>query len=398
MSHAIIIGGGIAGCSTAYALAQRGHNVTLLERHATLGAEASGNPYAMLYPRLSGNDVLSQFAFSGYIYSLTLFKILGLTSHEFNPCGMLQLGFNTREMARIQKVALLYPKHETLRHVSQEQASQLAGIALSHEALYFPQAGWIQPSALLRQLTQHKNINILTARQVVHLQYHRPAWHVTDNHNNDMTADIVVIANANDAHHLLPESHLQTQAVRGQVSFLNATPSSQNLSCIICSDGYCSPAINGTHSLGATYSTTHTDLTPNDQDHATNLHALKTMSTTLHLSLQKNITAGRASLRCVSADYFPLVGPLLNAEALKKNPPRPSADTHTLPWLDGLYINVAHGSKGFTSAPLCAELLAGMICHEPMPIDETLIAPLNPNRFLLRALGLKRLAKETALR
>ncbi|OYY81200.1 MAG: hypothetical protein B7Y34_04680, partial [Methylophilales bacterium 16-45-9] len=31
---AIVIGGGIAGCSTAYALAQRGIKVSLLERNA----------------------------------------------------------------------------------------------------------------------------------------------------------------------------------------------------------------------------------------------------------------------------------------------------------------------------------------------------------------------------
>ena len=41
---AIVIGGGIAGCSTAYALAQRGIKVTLLERNTAIASEASGNP------------------------------------------------------------------------------------------------------------------------------------------------------------------------------------------------------------------------------------------------------------------------------------------------------------------------------------------------------------------
>ena len=60
---AIVIGGGIAGCSTAYALAQRGIKVTLLERNTAIASEASGNPQAMLYPRLSGDDTASQFLY-----------------------------------------------------------------------------------------------------------------------------------------------------------------------------------------------------------------------------------------------------------------------------------------------------------------------------------------------
>ncbi|NOS97308.1 MAG: FAD-dependent oxidoreductase, partial [Methylotenera sp.] len=62
LKTAIIIGGGIAGCATAHALAIRGIQVTLFERNATIANEASGNPQAMLYPRISGDDDASQFA------------------------------------------------------------------------------------------------------------------------------------------------------------------------------------------------------------------------------------------------------------------------------------------------------------------------------------------------
>ena len=55
MNNAIVIGGGIAGCSSAYALAQRGWHVTLIEQAATLAAGASGNPLAVLYARLTGS-------------------------------------------------------------------------------------------------------------------------------------------------------------------------------------------------------------------------------------------------------------------------------------------------------------------------------------------------------
>jgi tRNA 5-methylaminomethyl-2-thiouridine biosynthesis bifunctional protein len=88
-----------------------------------------------------------------------------------------------------------------------------------------------------------------------------------------------------------------------------------------------------------------------------------------------------------------LVGELLDSAPLKSKPPRISAKSESLPWIKGLYINVAHGSRGFTSAPYCAEFLAQIICQEPLSMNLDLAGLLNPNRFLLRKLGLKRLAK-----
>jgi tRNA 5-methylaminomethyl-2-thiouridine biosynthesis bifunctional protein len=215
------------------------------------------------------------------------------------------------------------------------------------------------------------------------------------------TADIVVISNANDAKYFSQTKHFKTQAVRGQISLLSATDTSRKLQSIVCSDGYLSPVVNGQHCLGATFSSEKInlsldDLNLDDQDHLTNLETLKIISEPLHQNLQENITGGRVSLRCTTSDYFPLVGELLDTNALKMSPPRPTAPIDSLPWLTGLYINIAHGSKGFTIAPLCAELLASLICNEALPVSTEIAVLLNPNRFILREMGLKRLAKTMA--
>jgi tRNA 5-methylaminomethyl-2-thiouridine biosynthesis bifunctional protein len=74
-------------------------------------------------------------------------------------------------------------------------------------------------------------------------------------------------------------------------------------------------------------------------------------------------------------------------------PPRPNANPSSLPRTDGLYVNLAHGSRGFTSAPYCGEILASLICQESPAINPTMLSLINPNRFLLRKLGLKKLAR-----
>jgi tRNA 5-methylaminomethyl-2-thiouridine biosynthesis bifunctional protein len=390
---AIIIGGGIAGCSTAYALATRGIKVTLFERHAEVASEASGNPQAMLYPRISGEDAASQFALESYLYSLEFFKTLKLNPADFNVCGMLQLGFNPRELARIQKVAAQNHADDILKYVGADEASSLAGIDLTHDALYFPKAAWVNPQQLCQRLTTHENISVKTLINADSLLKNNDLFEIYSEDILIEKADIAIIANANEAQNLGLNLYLKTQAVRGQVSILEATNISQKIKSIICSDGYLSPADNGQHCLGATFSVENMDDKLDEEDHLANLFKLKSFSLPLHESLKHNIKGGRVSFRCTSFDYFPLVGELLDNNLLKTKPPRPNAQPDSLPWIKGLYINVAHGSRGFTSAPFCAELLAQMICQEPLTLNVELATLLNPNRFALRKLGLKRLAR-----
>ncbi|NOU26171.1 MAG: FAD-dependent 5-carboxymethylaminomethyl-2-thiouridine(34) oxidoreductase MnmC [Methylotenera sp.] len=392
-STAIVVGGGIAGCSTAYALAQRGIQVTLFERNETIASEASGNPQAMLYPRLSGDDDASRFALESYLYSLAFFKWLNLNPDDIYICGMLQLGFNPRELARIQKVAAQNHAENILKYVNSDEASNLAGIDLPHDALYFPDAAWVNPQQLCKRLTTHENISVNTLTNVISILKNKDLFEIYSDGKLIEKADIVIIANANEAQNIGINLYLKTQAVRGQVSVLDATSESNQIKTIICSDGYLSPAANNQHCLGATFSTDNMSNEIDEEDHQANLFKLKSFSLPLYENLKNNIKGGRVSFRCTSFDYFPLVGKLLDNAILKAKPPRPNATPENLPYVNGLYINVAHGSRGFTSAPYCAELLAQIICNEPISMNVEFAALMNPSRFVLRKLGLKRLAK-----
>lgn len=390
-SSVAVIGAGIAGCATAYALAQRGFQVTLIERHNQIAQEASGNPKGVLYPRLTAKPgALDCFALASYLYTLRLLKQLALPQEALDCCGLLQLGFNARESARIADIAQRALPADIVRFVEAAEASQLAGVPLAHNGLYFAAGGWINPPALCAALIQHPNITLQTDTQALKLKQADDQWHVINAQANVIAVNKVVIANANDALHFAQSAHLPLTAVRGQMTTLDATTNSQRLNTVLCTDGYITPATHGQHCLGATFSVGETALDLRAEDDQQNLAMVKRMSPQL-ADLQSQPHTGRAALRCSTPDYLPLVGELMDAQPLLQHPPKHKTEASTLAWHTGLYLNIGHGTKGLTTAPLCAELLASMMTGEPYPIETDLALQLNPNRFLLRDLGLKRL-------
>jgi tRNA 5-methylaminomethyl-2-thiouridine biosynthesis bifunctional protein len=395
-THAIIIGGGIAGTSTAHSLARRGWQVSLIERHAELAQEGSGNPQGILYPRLSGHDIpLSRVALHGFMHSLALSRQLLEKGQDWDDCGLLQLGFDARERKRCEEVAARHLPFDIVQPVDDAQASQLAGITLAHGGLWFPAGGWIHPPALCRALASHPAITTRMASHALSLARTARGWQVVGESGQLAEAPLVVLCGANDIRQFPQSAHLPLAPVRGQVSLLPATAGSARLQSVICTEGYISPARNGRHCAGATFAPDDDGVELRIADHAQNIAMLRQLSPALFQALGAPEAAqleGRAALRCVTPDYLPMAGALLDAGLLAgRYTPGSRLPAQHLPWLDGLFVNSGHGSKGLLTAPLCAEIIAAMLAGEPLPVDAPLVRALDPNRFLLRQRGLKRL-------
>lgn len=389
MNSAIVIGSGIAGCSTAYALAKRGIAVTLIERHDKLANEASGNPLAMLYPKLSIKPSMqSTLALQGFEFTLNLLQNLPASHQFFDACGQIQLAFNAREQVN---QAVLADLHK-LQVLNANEASKNAGIILKIGGLYLPQAGWVKPAALCEALCSSVLINKKITTNALKIEKIANHWRVLDAQNNKFEADNVVICNANDIKQFPQCSSIEITSVRGQVNFFAANELSKNLKTIICSDHSLSPAVDGTHSIGTSYAPNDTNPEISAADTRENLNALRTIAPETYQNIDQNFVHGRVAWRSTTADYMPLAGQLLDDEKLRAKPPRYNANPADLPWLQGLYVNAGHGSKGMISAPICGEIIACLASNSALPLDEKLASKLNPNRFLLRELGLKQLA------
>ena len=395
MTTAIVIGGGIAGCSTAYALAQRGIVVTLIERHAELAQEASGNPVAMLYPKLSAsNYAQSALANLGFQFSLALLQQLPPNNRIYKACGLVQLAFNAVEQVKQNALLSADSMHQysqLLRFVNENEASEVAGITLKMGGIFLSQAGWVKPAMWCQALIDSPLISVVTNCNALTLNKQRKEWQVSTK-NLTFIANNIVICNAKDIKQFPQCQSAAITPVRGQLNFFAPNVVSEHLKTIICSDHYLSPAIDGMHVIGTTYAPNDLNAEISTLDTLSNLAALNIISSDIAKKIDPKTIISRVAFRSQSLDYMPLAGRLLDEEALCANPPRYNANPANLPWLNGLYVNAGHGSKGMITAPLCAELIACLATNSTLPIDEKLASSLNPSRFLLKELGLKQLA------
>ena len=400
---AIVIGGGIAGCSTAYALAKCGIAVTLIDRHTQLAKEASGNPLAMLYPKLSIKPTLQNLITThGFYFTLKLLQQLANHEHFFNACGQIQLAFNTTEKAKqdeLCKKDYWYKNSDFLKFIDDVEASEIAGIALKTGGVFLPQAGWINPQLLCATLSNHGLINVQTSQHVLAIKPYQNDWRngwtnswKVQLKDDEIQAEHVIICNANEIKQFNFCQSAKVTPVRGQIDFFAPNAASAHLKTIICSDHYLSPAVDGMHSIGTTYAPNDTNSAISAIDTQSNLNALSTISPDMYAEINLKDVQSRVSWRSQTLDYRPLAGQLVDEAKMRANQPRYNVNPADLPWLHGLYVNAGHGSKGMITAPLCGELVASLITKTPLPLDEKLASSMNPSRFLLRELGLKQLA------
>jgi tRNA 5-methylaminomethyl-2-thiouridine biosynthesis bifunctional protein len=387
----VVIGGGLAGTSTARALAGRGWPVTLLERGPRLAGAASGNPTGVLYTKLSARDgTLSRFALASYLYALRCYRShLQVDPQDGARCGVLQLIDDADQWDALR---VAFAGHEDwVQCVQPAHASELAGCRITQPALWFAQAGWLDPAAICRAAADHPLIDTRLNCEVDALVRTDRDWQLQTS-TGELRAGIVVIANAADARSFDATRDLPLKPIRGQITRLPARWLNEHPRVVICHTGYLTPTASGLD-IGATYDLRDAEPEPRAIDHRRNVEALAAALPGLIDAPAGDAAyaalTGRVGMRCTTPDYLPLVGAVADSPQLAQQCAGLARNARTplhergASW-PGLYVNVGHGSRGLSSTPLCAELLASLICGEPRPLPRELVQALAPARFLVR--------------
>ena len=352
-TSALVIGAGIAGASVARQLARRGIAVQVIERERP-AAGASGNAVAIVRPELGaiGNPVTEITAAGASWLRRWIDHQPHAVPHAW--CGVLRIARDARKhdkMAQLQAIA----REDWLQTIDRQTAAQLCGWPPAADGFFLPEAGWVAAAKLVVAMLDHPLIALHSGVQAQRIQRQAHGWRVTLDNGKAIDTPLLIITTAFDTG--LAPTRLTMGRARGQLSQLTAR-ATQPLQVVVCRDGYVAPAVDGTHTVGATLQ--HDDEDPHaratdDAENFARLERLLPGFATQATQLQ----SGRVGWRATTQDRLPLAGQLA----------------------PGLYASLGHGARGMTCAPLCAEFIAAMICREPLPLGREWIGRLDPLRL-----------------
>ena len=352
-----IVGGGIAGAALARAFHRQGVACTLVESRRA-GAGASGNPGALVTPRLdAGFGPSAELHAQAFAYAVAAYR--RETPEAVLATGAYQLADGARAAERFARIAGWDGfAARTLRPVEGAEAAERLGEAGSQidAALEFADALVVEPLAILAPWFETADSVVGT---VAELQAKAQGWRCLDASGALLVeADAVCLAAGMATADFVSSSGLRP--IRGQAEFTHAPVG-------------CGPAAAwGAYAIplrgdGLLFGASHrrgdagADLRP--EETAANFEALgrrrPALAQRVH-ALEPHRLESRAAVRASTPDHLPLAG----AEG------RP-----------GLFILGGLGGRGFTLAPLLAEHVAALAMQAPSPLSADLAHRLRPLRF-----------------
>ncbi|MCP2040103.1 tRNA 5-methylaminomethyl-2-thiouridine biosynthesis bifunctional protein [Neisseria sp. HSC-16F19] len=393
VSRVLVVGAGIAGAATAYALARRGVAVTVLERHGMAQA-ASGNRQGLLYAKISAHPTAqTRLLLAGYAYSRQLLEHSLPDSDAWQACGVLHMDDSDAETRRNRQLAEARPDSTLYRAVDATEASELAGIPLAHGGLWWPHGAWVHPRAWVAALLAHPLIEVREQAAVTCADYQDGLWTLGYSHagrEHAIHGSHIVLCGGADSTTLPLLQGWPLHNIRGQTATAAAGAFGQQLRCALSGSSYIAPAWQGQLCFGASFVPGDNGRDWRDSEHQHNLQQL----TRLHPRLAADLGApygGHAAVRADSYDHLPLTGPVGDTAAMRLCYAKLAADKHyrlhaPCPWLPGVFANTAHSSRGLSTAPLCAEAVAAALLGEASPLHPDLQQALHPNRLVIRSL------------
>lgn len=348
-----IIGAGIAGLSTAWAFAQRGHQVRIYEKLAPL-CGGSGNPLALLNPKLSPIEQSSEHLMTlSWLYALNHYQNFA----AFRPLQIHQAILKNAE--EHLSLAEGYPAQVLAAEQTTDQQLDSA-----YPSLLLKQAGAVSPHQLRDQVLAHPNIELIHA-DIQRIEATDDSITLYVDNQCFTTADHVVICAARDSMQL-QQDYPDLRAIRGQVSWLKNPVQKMNLDTAYSYGGYCMQLDAEQMIMGASFYPGRDDTDVLAEDHVHNYELIHSVFPEFAKTLPP-VTEwqGRAAIRAQTKDFFPVIGAVHEDQEI--------------------YSCTGLGSKGFLYAPLCSEIIAAMVLKEACPIPSNLLDKIHAARFIRRA-------------
>ena len=139
---------------------------------------------------------------------------------------------------------------------------------------------------------------------------------------------------------------------RGQVTYIQDEGELKNLKVPICAEGYISPTSEDMKIVGSTYNN-------KNKENSTLEENLENIEKLKFITDQKvEVVGSDFGYRATTRDHLPLVGKT-----------------------KGIFVNIGHGSRGLSSAPISAQLISDLISGSHPVFGKDMIKSLYPERF-----------------
>jgi len=358
----IVVGAGIAGCSSAYFLKQRGLKVLVLDRAGVAVEGGSSAAGAFVSPKIGKGSSLQSLTNEAFEFSKNFY--LETFSEHFRQTGVIRIPKDEDDAKKFSEYETF--NSSTRQWISSENLEEL-GIKKPFESLLFDEAGVCESSnmcqAFLKDIEYQRH-------DVKFLSYEDDKWEV-----GEYRAKKLILATGYENKFF----DMRYMGIKGTWGTRGDYKSSLNLDISMHKKISISANIDGVIKIGATHEKeVNTCIRCGEEPLKDLLSVASTMVDTSDFKLQETFCGMRAG----SKDYFPLLGSVISVyEMLENYPKLPRGERlkEAPIKMDNLYVCNGLGGRGFVFAPFMGKMLADNIV-DGTPIDERI----NPDRLFLK--------------
>lgn len=392
-----IIGGGIASLFVAWSLIARGKRVTLYCQDNEVAENASGNQQGAIYPQLSDDDARNvRFYLHSFDYARQrLSQLAELVHFEQQRSGVALCAYNDKTEQKLRRLCETFAEQRVITWLNAAALSEKIGLPVTQPGAFIHEGGWLSPQQLVKNgiaYLQTQGLTCIVNHHVPSLTHTAQGWQ-WQHQGQTLTHAQVICANGHQITQFSQAEGIPLYPVRGQVSHVPTNVTLQQLNCVVCYDGYLTPSdANRQHCLGASHLRDNHETAFSLLEHQQNKEKIQQNLRDCRWiqCLDLSANQGKVGIRAAFRDRMPMIGCMPDFHAQAAQYPNLYAQRRRQEVLPraanypNLYVIGGLGSRGLTTAPLLGELLASLICHEPLPLSESIWHALLPNRSWMR--------------